>query len=319
MRCPKCHYISFGSVERCRNCGYELSLAAPAENQSIDLPIHGDDQPSGPLGDFVLSERASAPSPPPVSSRDQAGSAIGRRAAAVARLDLPLFSDKTAAGDDAPLVSAPAVPRTPLSVRRAAPAVVRARSEPADPSTAVHRDVPPAGGVRQRAANGREQDPQSNAAAVDDGVLASASVVRRVLAGLLDAIVIGATDAAVVYVTLRAVNLPYTDVLKLPLVPMSVFFVLLNGGYLALFTTACGQTIGKMLTGIKVVSDVSGAESVAYPDSPYLRVPLGSAVLRASAYLVSLLPVGLGFLPILTAPDGRALHDRLAGTRVVKA
>jgi uncharacterized RDD family membrane protein YckC len=317
MRCPKCSYISFGSVERCRNCGYELPVAASEENQSIDLPIHGDDEPSGPLGDFLLSERAPAPVPVP-QPRDQASSAIARRAAAVARLDLPLFSDKNAAHDDAPLVSATAVPRTPLSVRRAAPAIARARPEPADPNTAVQRDSPQAGSSRHRAAAVHGQDRQTTGAAVGEGALVSASVVRRVLAGLLDVLVIGATDAAVIYVTLRAVNLPYTDVLKLPAVPMSVFFVLLNGGYLALFTTACGQTIGKMIAGIKVVADVPGA-SEAPPDSPYLRVPLGSAVLRASAYLVSLLPAGLGFLPILAAADGRALHDRLAGTRVVRA
>jgi uncharacterized RDD family membrane protein YckC len=310
MRCPKCHYISYGSVDRCRNCGYELSLASPAENQSIDLPIHGDDEPSGPLGDFALSERPAAPAAAPAQSRDQASSAIGRRAAAVARLDLPLFSDKRAPDDDAPLVSATAVPRTPLSVRRAPPAIVRARPEPVEPNAAVPGDTPPSGrighvSVRRRA---REQD-ASGVSVPDEGALVAASVVRRMLAGFLDVLVLAATDAAVIYVTLRAVNLPYTDVLKLPAVPMSVFFVLLNGGYLALFTTACGQTIGKMIAGIKVVDS----------DSPHLGVPLGSAVLRASAYLVSLLPAGLGFLPILAASDGRALHDRLAGTRVVRA
>ena len=46
---------------------------------------------------------------------------------------------------------------------------------------------------------------------------------------------------------------------------------------------------------------------------------MGASVLRASAYLASLLPVGLGFAAILFDSDGRALHDRLAETRVVKA
>ena len=52
---------------------------------------------------------------------------------------------------------------------------------------------------------------------------------------------------------------------------------------------------------------------------PQLGVSLGAAVLRATAYLVSLLPAGLGFAAILFDADGRALHDRLAETRVVKA
>jgi uncharacterized RDD family membrane protein YckC len=49
------------------------------------------------------------------------------------------------------------------------------------------------------------------------------------------------------------------------------------------------------------------------------RVPLGHSVLRAAAYAISALPVGLGFLPALVGADRRAFHDRLADTRVVKA
>ena len=48
-------------------------------------------------------------------------------------------------------------------------------------------------------------------------------------------------------------------------------------------------------------------------------ISLGASVLRATAYLASLLPAGLGFAAILFDSDGRALHDRLAETRVVKA
>jgi hypothetical protein len=48
-------------------------------------------------------------------------------------------------------------------------------------------------------------------------------------------------------------------------------------------------------------------------------VTVGAAVLRATAYLISLLPAGLGFAAILFDSDGRALHDRLAETRVVRA
>ena len=35
MRCPKCHYISFGSADRCRNCGYEFLLAVESRRRSI--------------------------------------------------------------------------------------------------------------------------------------------------------------------------------------------------------------------------------------------------------------------------------------------
>ena len=80
MRCPKCHYISFGSVDRCRNCGYELMLAV--EPPPLDLPIQSGDQPIGPLGDFVLSERGPAPqrsrhSPNPRALTPQRQASIG--------------------------------------------------------------------------------------------------------------------------------------------------------------------------------------------------------------------------------------------------
>ncbi len=40
MKCPKCGYVGFEDVERCRHCGYEFSLSPPAEEP--DLPIKDD-------------------------------------------------------------------------------------------------------------------------------------------------------------------------------------------------------------------------------------------------------------------------------------
>jgi uncharacterized RDD family membrane protein YckC len=67
-----------------------------------------------------------------------------------------------------------------------------------------------------------------------------------------------------------------------------------------------------MATGIRVVPSADA-------DDGFLRVPLGTAVFRALACLLSVLPAGAGLLPALLSPDHRALHDRLADTRVVKA
>ncbi len=79
MKCPKCHYISFGSIDRCRNCGYEFLLAVEAP--PVDLPIQSGDQTVGPLADFVLTERGLVP--PTSSSPDSraTGPAGVRRAA----------------------------------------------------------------------------------------------------------------------------------------------------------------------------------------------------------------------------------------------
>lgn len=66
-----------------------------------------------------------------------------------------------------------------------------------------------------------------------------------------------------------------------------------------------GQTVGKWLLGIRVVSADGGP------------VSLGRAMLRLVGYLLSALPLYAGFLWVLIDPQRRALHDRLARTFVV--
>ena len=322
MKCPKCHYISFGSIDRCRNCGYEFLLAVEAS--PVDLPIQSGEQAVGPLADFVLTDRGLVP---PTSSSPESrtsGAAGVRRATAAngaSRFDLPLFTGGTGGNSgeaaDAPLVTPSAIPRAPLSVRRGQPAPTRPRSDSVmSPDDAEGNPVRI---LRVRDARSSETAfPRAvPPAAPSPVVLETASVLARVLAGLVDLLVLATIDGAIVYSTLRIVGLPMTQLSSLPPAPLGVFLLLLNGGYLAIFTTAGGQTIGKMLARIRVVVDRAPADPGSQPDEH--GVSLGAAVLRATAYLVSLLPAGLGFAAILFDSDGRALHDRLAETRVVKA
>jgi uncharacterized RDD family membrane protein YckC len=139
-----------------------------------------------------------------------------------------------------------------------------------------------------------------------------APVGARLLGGLIDLVLVAGIDLAVVYFTLKICDLPFAQALTLPLGPLLSFLVLLNGGYLSTFVAASGQTIGKMAAGIRVIPADPAAPAAA-------RVSYGQAVVRAAGYLVSALPAGLGFLPAFFGQDRRALHDRLADTRVVKA
>src|SRR5215203_5633762 len=65
MKCPKCQYISFESGDRCRNCGYEFSLAADAADAAIaqasELAIKDGTEALGPLADFSLHETPNLP------------------------------------------------------------------------------------------------------------------------------------------------------------------------------------------------------------------------------------------------------------------
>ena len=129
----------------------------------------------------------------------------------------------------------------------------------------------------------------------------------RLKAGVIDAFVLGSTDLLVVWLTLRVAGVSSDEWRLLPLVPLAGFLFLLDTAYLVTFTAASGQTIGKMLSGIRVVYGDHG------------RVPFGHAVLRSVALLLCAIPAGLGLLPVFMDPERRGAHDRLAGTRVVPA
>jgi len=281
-KCPKCQYFSFDSGARCRNCGYDFSLSddLPAE----DLEMQTGDEPIGPLGDFSLRDTP----------------------------NLPLFNP----GDpDAPLVTPSATPRAPLAVRRGAPAGARQakpkpRSEP-DPAPRLALDTaemplvaPPARAAAAPASVDRSEDVGHG----DD--VQTAGTLARLGAAAIDLALLGGIDLLVLYFTLKVCDLTFAGVLLLPAVPLLLFLLLLDGGYLSTFVAAGGQTIGKMAAGIRVVPASPGASS---------RVTFGHAVLRAAAYFVALAPAGLGFVPVFLGRERRGLHDRLADTRVIKA
>lgn len=302
MKCPKCSYISFDTPERCRNCGFDFSPAAPPLPPANDLEILA--PPEGMPSDFALAANTSA-----------AARRRPRPPGELTPADLPLFDQPVAGVDDTPLITAPSPPRMPLSVRRSTLDTPRARdasSIAAEDSEAEPFDAaddgdegPEAVVVVPPAPPQAESDAVSPP--VDHHVSGEpASIVRRLLAALYDAVLIAAIDGAVLYFTLRLTGLEPSEWVRLPLAPLIGFLAILNGGYSVAFTTASGQSIGKMLAGIRVVGEHS------------TRVPLGQAMVRTAAYLVSIVPAGLGFVTMLFDADRRALHDRLASTRVVR-
>jgi uncharacterized RDD family membrane protein YckC len=135
------------------------------------------------------------------------------------------------------------------------------------------------------------------------------SLPVRLGAFAIDAVLLGAVSLGVLVLTLRIADLRLTwdDVGVLPPIPFVAFLALLSLGYAASFTVAGGQTIGKMLTGARVIGDDGRPVDVA------------GAVLRALGCALVPLTLGLSYAPVIMSRDHRALHDRLAGTRVVRA
>jgi hypothetical protein len=145
MKCPKCGYLGFEDVRRCRNCGYDFSLtSAPS---LPDLPIRTADATPRPLEDLEFVDAAAAPQPPrmtdaaadldrligvpdlntaaPDDTRPRATRPGVAASAASSPGELPLFGP---AHDDQPLITKASPPRAPLAVRRSTPDVPRMRA-----------------------------------------------------------------------------------------------------------------------------------------------------------------------------------------------
>lgn len=304
MRCPKCQYISFDSGERCRNCGYEF-MFSKEDDEQLEVTIARDEPGPGRVRDISLTELdtpLSIKRPAHDTDLELDSAPFGRRQLTAA--DLPLFTERVA-DDQAPLVSASAVPRQPLAVRRASP-VPRPRRNPLPEELTLDLDAD------QDVAEPSGFEAPPSAIQTDAVSGASAGIIRRFFAGLVDTIIVGGIETGVVYLTLRACELEPSQWRALPMMPMAAFMLLLSGGYFVLFTAAGGQTIGKMITRIRVVS-------VHADSGGRLRVSFGAAMMRAVASFGSVLALGTGFLPILFSADRRAFHDRVAETRVVVA
>ena len=92
---------------------------------------------------------------------------------------------------------------------------------------------------------------------------------------------------------------------SLPL--LAIAFPMLCLTYFVLFWGYRGATPGKSLLAIVVESEEG--------ESP---IGCQRAALRALGYVASLLIMGLGFVLIAFSDDKRGLHDRIAGTRVMR-
>lgn len=326
MKCPKCSYLGFETGDRCKNCGYDFSLlSAPHQPPDPDLNLQmPDDLPADADTSWIdrlhtgidhvaeadeMPEAAlAAPSPaitfdPPVVVRPEPEPSF------------PLFEPRAQEADDEPLIKFPATPRAPLSVRRT-PEQPRLRP----PTRPVHTDGPPLSlefsedtaptptpepeyhALVERI---RESEPRRIPAPRHSSEPVISSLSRRVTAGVTDHVILFGIDLIVLYSTLRMAGLTMGDWALLPPVPMIGFLVLLKLSYFGAFTAACGQTIGKMAAHIRVVAD----------DAP---LDPARAIRRTMMSSVSLLALGAGFIPAILDPDHRALHDRMARTRVVE-
>lgn len=309
MKCPKCGYLGFETTDRCRNCGYDFSLAQPV--QTAELPLH-DFVGESALADFPLGEPVPAERDPSLHEREAAGFGRPERRRVASATPGPLTTPvepipaaepaPPAAvaddGEDLPLF-APRPAGTPLAVRRHVQELPKARRTTTRP---IRQDDPvlPLGTAAVPDARPRVARPRAPQVAGLGG---------RLLAAAIDLLLLLAIHASVIWLTLRLAGLePTLEGLRvIPPIPMTAFLVVLTFLYLAGFTVGGGQSIGKMLVGIRVAGDDGRG------------VDITGAVVRALGCMAALATFGLLFVPAFFGPDRRAIHDRMAGTRVIVA
>ena len=224
-----------------------------------------------------------------------------------------------------PLFVRDAPPRPPLSVRRTVAELPRGRTLSDPPPPARDRRVGPLDRdllddlrrvEREEAtyasveARARTTTELARLSAYFDDESDEIPASQRLAAAALDGVLLGGIGTFVLWATLRMTGAGITSVGTDSLIPLLVFLGGVSVAYLLMFTAAGGQTVGKMLMGLRVVGDT------AEPGDD--RLTVSQAALRAVLAPLSVLVLGLGWLPALFG-RGLALHDRLAHTRVVRA
>jgi len=96
-----------------------------------------------------------------------------------------------------------------------------------------------------------------------------------------------------------------SDVLNTVLIPFYFFSYLLKCFYFTFFHSYNGQTVGKLMCGIRVV-DLKGK-----------NIPIFKSFVRFFGYYLSLYCLGFGFLWVLIDKNRQGWHDKLAGSIVV--
>ena len=86
----------------------------------------------------------------------------------------------------------------------------------------------------------------------------------------------------------------------------NVISFVLSGFYFVIFWAWRGQTLGMMVAGVKVIRTDGTALDV------------GHSIVRYLGYIISIIPLFLGFIWIAFDPRKQGWHDKLAETYVVK-
>jgi uncharacterized RDD family membrane protein YckC len=134
-----------------------------------------------------------------------------------------------------------------------------------------------------------------------------AGFLVRLVAYIIDAIIIAIPNAIIQAIFMGGLqsDSPGGGAVIMALIG-SLLVLVWSVGYLVYFWTTSGQTIGKKVMGVKVVT--TDGELVG----------VGKAILRIIGYAISGIVFYLGFIWIIFDSEKQGWHDKIAGTYVIK-
>lgn len=356
MKCPKCGYLGFETVDRCRNCGYDFSLAPTPAQQPTELPLHDSRGAGAALADLDLAPTGVAPrspadppeldldrligvepdAPAPPDERravahDRESRVPATRAAEPPLPDTPLSPAEPAApaaraDDDLPLplfTPAPLGDEAPIDDPALLGPIVPPR--PAGPPLAVRRASPEIPRGRPRNTRPvRRETPFAFEPAPDQAPARGATPsTGRAAPGAPAAFEAADRTQRVLAAALDVALLGAIDAiilyLTLKIAGLSASDIaLIPPVPMASFLLLLdgGYLAAFTAAGGKTIGKMAMGIRVVGDDGR--AVDASGAVLRAIGGILTALTLGLPYLPALLAADGRPLADRLAGTRVVR-
>ena len=307
LHCPTCQADYRKGDLFCKQCGTTVGTPAAAKavcsscGTVVPLPARfcnacGRELPESTAGSMVAASPPIKPEPEPDPGP--------------APVDTP--PDEPI---PAPMPPPPAIPREVRAPQRSSSASGASRSgaaELARPFAAPAASLVPAPGPRA-VAGPRPPKTEEGPYPAEVRVLEPVPLGARFLAAFIDLIIVSLVQAALlapaIYywwtreIPARPADVSFTPiVLSLALVPV---VLALGVAYYAYYWGVKGATPGKRMLGLAVAGD-DGA----------LPIGVSRATVRALGCLLSGALLGLGFVMILFG--GTGLHDRLAGTRVVR-
>jgi uncharacterized RDD family membrane protein YckC len=131
-----------------------------------------------------------------------------------------------------------------------------------------------------------------------------AGAVSRAIATTLDILIIATTFT----IGLAGVNLLTTSFWGVEVrhaLPATIALAVFAFGYAFGFLAVAGRTPGQGIVGLRVIRADGGA------------IHPGQALRWVVGFPISVIPLGLGFVPVVFQREHRALHDLIAGTVIV--